>query len=276
VTVINISGDDVLTGEAPPNQGNIMGRMEDMKAIAGCAAALTTQTGQIGYLGPLINFETRRLAASAYLGARYCYENYRGMNPDDLKFTVTWIGFWFNIPGVTLDPTEVVNNFLDTGIDVVLSGIDTTEAIDVTGQRAAQGESVWSIPYDFTGACDQAPDICLGVPFFNWGPAYLTTAKAVQDGTWEQSWDWNPPNWDDLTDLNTTAVGWITGPGLADELKAQLDEFIAGLASGSINVWTGPINLQDGTSYIAEGEVATDEQIWYLPKLLEGMEGPSE
>jgi len=32
--------------------------MEDMKAIAGCAAALTTQTGSIGYLGPLINFET--------------------------------------------------------------------------------------------------------------------------------------------------------------------------------------------------------------------------
>ncbi len=40
--------------------------------IAGCAAALTTQTGQIGYLGPLINDETRRLASSAYLGAKYC------------------------------------------------------------------------------------------------------------------------------------------------------------------------------------------------------------
>ena len=75
VTFINISGDDALTGEAPSNLGNIMGRMEDMKAIAGCAAALTTQTGSIGYLGPLINFETRRLTASAYLGARHCYEN---------------------------------------------------------------------------------------------------------------------------------------------------------------------------------------------------------
>jgi len=44
---------------------NIMGRMEYMKEIAGCAAALTTQTGQIGYLGPLINDETRRLSSSA-------------------------------------------------------------------------------------------------------------------------------------------------------------------------------------------------------------------
>ena len=276
VVVINISGDDVLTGEAPDNEGNIMGRMEDMKAIAGCAAALATETGKLAYLGPLINFETRRLVASAYLGARYCYENYRGMSPDDLEFTVTWIGFWFNIPGVTLDPTEVSTGFLDAGADVILSGIDTTEGIVVSGQRAAQGENVWAIPYDFVGSCDEAPDICLGVPFFNWGPSYLDTAEAVQAGTWEQSWDWNGAYWEDMTDLDKTHVGWVDGPGLTAEMKADLDEFIAGLASGDIVVWKGPINLQDGSSYLADGEVATDEQVWYLPQLLEGMEGPSE
>jgi simple sugar transport system substrate-binding protein len=276
VTFINISGDDVLTGEAPPNLGNIMGRMEDMKAIAGCAAALATETGQLGYLGPLINHETRRLASSAYLGARYCYENYRGLNPDDLEFTVTWIGFWFNIPGVTLDPTEVTTSFFDTGVDVVLSGIDTTEGIDVAGQRAAQGETVWAVPYDFVGACDNAPDICLGVPYFNWGPAYLETANEVMNGTWTQSWDWNSPYWEDLTDNAQTAVGWVNGPGLTAEMEANLDDYISMLASGDINVWTGPINLQDGTEYIPAGEVATDEEIWYLEQLLEGMEGPSE
>jgi len=276
VVFINSSGDDVLTGEAPANLGNIMGRMEDMKAIAGCAAALQTETGKIGYLGPLINYETRRLASSAYLGARYCYENYRGMNPDDLEFTVSWIGFWFNIPGVTLDPTEVTNNFFDSGVDVVLSGIDTTEGIDVAGQRAAQGAAVWSVPYDFEGACDNAPDICLGVPYFNWGPAYLETATNVSNGTWTQSWDWNAPYWEDLTDNSITPVGWVNGPGMPADSQATLDEFIAGLASGDINVWSGPIALQDGSEYIAEGSVATDEEIWYLPQLLEGMTGPSE
>jgi simple sugar transport system substrate-binding protein len=34
-----------------PNMKNIMGRMEYGKEIAGCAAALTTQTGKIGFLG---------------------------------------------------------------------------------------------------------------------------------------------------------------------------------------------------------------------------------
>jgi len=276
VTFISISGDDVLTGEAPANEGNIMGRMPEMKAVAGCAAALATQTGEIAYLGPLINFETRRLTSAAYLGARYCYENYRDMDPDELGYTVTWIGFWFNIPGVTLDPTEVTTGFLDAGADVVISGIDTTEGVVVPGQRAEQGEQVYAVAYDYRDGCAEAPEICLGVPFFNWGPAYLETAQAVIDGTWEQEWVWNEPNWDDLTDPDTGAVGWVDGQGLTDEMKADLDDFIAGLASGEINLWTGPLNLQDGTPYLADGEVATDEQIWYLPQLLEGMEGPSE
>ncbi len=253
-----------------------MGRMEDMKAIAGCAAALATETGQIGYLGPLINFETRRLTASAYLGARYCYENFRGENPDDLQFTVTWIGFWFNIPGVTLDPTEVTNNFFDSGHDIVISGIDTTEGIDVTGQRAGQGETLWAVPYDYENACDNAPDICLGVPYFNWGPSYLSNAQEVIDGTWTQDWQWLDPYWEDLTDNDQTHVGWVMGPGLTDEWQSTLTEFIDGLAAGDITVWEGPINLQDGTEYVPAGEVATDQEIWYLPQLLEGMEGPSE
>jgi simple sugar transport system substrate-binding protein len=281
ITFINASGDDAWAqgqdaGKATANLGNIMGRMVDMKAIAGCAAGLTTQTDSIGYLGPLINFETRRLASSAYLGAKYCFEHYANMNPGNLQFTVSWIGFWFNIPGVTLDPTEVTTNFIDTGVDVVMSGIDTTEGIDVAGQRAGAGDQVWAVPYDYVGACDNAPDVCLGVPYFNWGPAYLDTATAVADGTWTQSWQWNAPYWADLTDNTKTAVGWVNGPALSDQAKADLADFISKMASGEINVWTGPINLQDGTEYIAAGQVATDQQIWYLPQLLEGMTGPSE
>jgi simple sugar transport system substrate-binding protein len=157
-----------------------------------------------------------------------------------------------------------------------MSGIDTTEGIDVAGQQAAQGESVWAVPYDFEGACESAPDICLGVPYFNWGPAYLDTAKAVADGSWVQSWDWNAPNWDDLTDRDTSHVGWVDGPGLTDDMKSTLAEYIQGLASGDIFVWTGPLNLQDGSEYIGAGQKATDSEIWYLKQLLEGMEGPSE
>ncbi len=95
-----------------PNMIDIMGRMEYMKNIAGCAAALTTQTGKIGFLGPLINSETRRLADSAFLGAQYCWTKILNKNASDLTFSVTWIGNWFNVPGQTLDPTQVADDFL--------------------------------------------------------------------------------------------------------------------------------------------------------------------
>jgi simple sugar transport system substrate-binding protein len=297
VTFINISGDDALWGLAPTNLGNFMGQMEYGKMIAGCAAALKTQTGKIGYVGPLIDPETTRLVNSVYLGAKYCYQTYRGMDPAALDFAVTWIGFWFNIPGVTLDPTEVSNAFLDEGRDVLISGIDTTEALVVAGQRAAEGEAVWAIPYDYEGACESAPDICLGVPYFNWGPAYLNAVKAVQDGTWASAWDWNPPDWADINDPDTSAVGFVPGNALTDDEKATLDEFIAALAAGAqgeeggLVLFTGPLNLQDGTPFLADGEVATPKQIWYMaanaetataldqipaPQLLEGIQGASE
>ncbi|MCX7683195.1 MAG: BMP family ABC transporter substrate-binding protein [Anaerolineae bacterium] len=276
IVFISISGDQVLKGTAPPNVGNYMGRMEYGKMIAGCAAALATETGSIGYVGPLINDETRRLAASAYLGARYCYEKYRGLNPDDLKFTVTWIGFWFNIPGVTLDPTEVSNDLLNAGADVLMSGIDTTEALQVAGQRAGQGERVFAVPYDYEGACDLAPDVCLGVPYFNWGPGYVEEVKAVMEGKWTQRWVWAGPDWKDINNRDTSAVGFLKGKALKAEWAAKVDEFIAGLADGSINLFVGPLNYQDGSTYLAPGQKATDEQIWYMPQLLEGMIGPSQ
>ena len=257
------------------NLGNVMGQMEYGKMIAGCAAALQSETGQISYLGPLVNDETRRLADSAYLGAKHCWTEVAGKDAADLKFNVTWIGFWFNIPGVTLDPTQVVNDFFASGTDVVISGIDTTEAIVRAGQLASGGDSVWAVPYDFVGACDEAPTACLGVPYFNWGPSYLDIAQSVIDGNFEATFQWVGPDWSDINNHDTSAIGFVKGEGLGEEHAAALDEFIAGLADGSLNLWTGPINFQDGSVFLADGETATDLQIWYMPSLLEGMEGAS-
>ena len=278
VYVIMASGDQVWQdGKAYteiPNMVNIMGRMEYGKMMAGCAAALTTKTGQIGYLGPLINDETRRLASSAYLGAKYCWTNYLGKDAADLNFKVTWIGFWFNIPGVTSDPTQVANDFINSGYDVIISGIDTTEGLTEAKKAAAAGKEVWAVPYDYIGSCEEGKEVCLGVPYFNWGPAYVETIQSAMDGTFASNFQWNGPDWADINNKDTSAVGFVKGDALSAEASATLDEFIQALAGG-LNLWTGPINLQDGTVYLADGQVATDQEVWYLPQLLEGMEGQS-
>jgi simple sugar transport system substrate-binding protein len=278
IPTIMLSGDQAWQqGQAYlplPNMVNIMGRMEYTKMIAGCAAALTTQTGQIGYLGPLINAETRRLASSAYLGAKYCWTNYLKKDPAQLKFKVTWIGYWFNEPGITLDPTKVADDFFNSNYDVVMSGIDTTEALTEAKKLNGAGKKVWAVSYDYKTNCSSAPDVCLGVPYFNWGPGISTAVQAAIAGKFTESWSWNGPDWTNINNPDTGAVGFNKGQGLSSDASATLDKFIAELAGG-LNLWKGPLNLQDKTVYLKDGEAATDQQIWYLPQLLEGMDGQS-
>ncbi len=275
VYFLHISGDDVLSGKGPANLSNLMGKMEYAKMMAGFAAALTTQTGKIGYLGPLINEETRRLAASAYLGAKYAWETVLKKKPEDLKFQVTWIGFWFNIPGVTSDPTQVAQNFFNTGYDVVLSGIDTTEALTVAGQKKKEGKNVWGVPYDYVGACQSAPDVCLGVPYFNWGPAYVAFVKTAMNKTWKPEWLWLGPDWKDINNPDTSIVGFVPGAALPAGAKPELDKFVKDLGSGTVNLFKGPLNYQDGKVFVKAGETASDKQIWHMEQLLQGMQGQS-
>jgi simple sugar transport system substrate-binding protein len=272
---IHISGDDVLTGKAPKNLSNLMGRMEYGKMMAGFAAALTTKTGKLGYLGPLINEETRRLVVCAYLGAKYAWENVLKKDPKQLKFQVTWIGFWFNIPGVTADPTQVAQNFFNTGYDVVISGIDTTEAAVVAKQKKQEGKEVWAVPYDYIGACEGASDVCLGVPYFNWGPGYVDFVKAAFSDKWKSKWIWLGPDWKDINNPDTSTVGFVAGSALSASAKKELDVFIKNLGSGKINLFKGPLNYQDGSPFVKAGKTASDKQVWYMEQLLEGIDGQS-
>ncbi|NCC36779.1 MAG: BMP family ABC transporter substrate-binding protein, partial [Chloroflexia bacterium] len=234
-----------------------------------------SDAGKLAYLGPLIDPETRRLVNSTYLGAKYCWENYRDQPADSLDFKVTWIGFWFNIPGVTLDPTRVATDFINEGNDVIISGIDTTEGLVEANKAAAAGRTVWAVPYDYEDACAQGEDVCLGVPYFNWGPRYTEILAEAQAGRFESQWEWIGPDWNDINNPDTSMIGFIKGAGLTPENGALLDDFISKLADGSLNLFTGPLNFQDGTVFVAEGAVADDLAIWNTPQLLEGIEGQS-
>ena len=253
------------------NLGNIMGKMEYGKMMAGCAAALKSKNGHLSFLGPLINDETRRLANAAYLGAEHCWKG-----DSELKFDVVWIGFWFHIPGVTADPTQVANEFFDAGSDVIISHIDTPEALVVTSQRSAEGQDVYVVGYDYENSCDTAPEVCLGVPYFNWGPEYLKVAKNVANDSFVSEFTWAGPDWDDLNNKDTSSIGFKMGNGLSDDEKNDLDKFIKELASGDLNLFKGPLNFQDGTTYLAEGKEASDNEIWYTSQLLMGMTGYSK
>jgi simple sugar transport system substrate-binding protein len=48
------------------------------------------------------------------------------------------------------------------------------------------------------------------------------------------------------------------------------------LGDGSIDLYTGPLNWQDGSVFLKSGQTATDVQIWYAKQLLQGMKGASK
>ncbi len=276
IKFIHISGDDALNPDAPENLSNLMGKMEYGQMMAGFAAAMTTQTGKIGYLGPLINDETKRLAVSCFLGARYVWTEVLKKDPATLTFKITWIGFWFNIPGVTSDPTQVAKNFFDSGYDVVISGIDTTEALIVADQKKREGADVTAIPYDYEGACETAPDACLGVPYFNWYPGYSHFINSIKNNNWKKEWLWLGPDWKDMSNTRKSSISFKNGKALSGDVQAKLAVFAKGLGDESISLFTGPLNFQDKSVFLKEGETATEMQIWNMPQLLEGMEGASE
>ena len=280
VSIIHASGDYAWKeGKNFKNQkniSNVMPQIEYGRMISGCAAALNSETGKIGFVGPLINDETRRLVSASYLGAKYCWQTYRKKNPEDLKFKVVWIGFWFNIPGQTLDPTKVSDDFYNSGFDVVMSGIDTPE-VAVQGKKAAEaGKKVKYLHYGLKTGCNAAPEICIGVPYYNWGPAYLDQVKKAKDGKFTGEFIAAAPNWKDLNNPDTSGVGFEKGKALTPESDKFLTEFITGLGDGKISLFKGPLNYQDGTPFLKEGETATPQQIWYFTSLLQGIEGASK
>ncbi|MBA12553.1 MAG: BMP family ABC transporter substrate-binding protein [SAR202 cluster bacterium] len=256
------------------NLGNIMGQMEFGKYMAGCAAASESKSGNIGFLGPLINDETRRLANAAYVGAKDCWAD-KGNDPANLNFEVTWIGFWFHIPGVTLDPTTVVNDFYDSGVDVVISHIDTPEALIVTDQRASSGEDVLVVGYDYENSCDQAPSVCLGVPYFNWGPSYTNVAKSVGNDSFKATFDWVEPEIKNGKTDEDSMIGFKYGEALSNESKKRIESTAKDLSGDVRNIFTGPLNYQDGSEYVSSGKTASLSEIWYTTQLLEGIVGDS-
>lgn len=240
----------------PQNLGNLYGRLEYAKMISGCAAALTTQNGQIGYLAPQVDDLSRRMAASAYLGARYCWTKTLGRDAAGLRFTVSG---------------AISEIFYNSGFDVVISGSDTAAPAQGAARFAAAGRAAWVVTDNQMVSCAENQASCLGNAYFNWGPAYLSLVTAAQDGLWVSTWDWKAPDWSDINSPDTSSIGFLKGPALSEQAAASLDAFIAELAGG-LTLWKGPLTLWNGTPYLQEGEVAVDAQIWYLPDLLQGME----
>lgn len=162
-----------------------------------------------------------------------------------------------------------------SGDDVLLSGLDTPEALSVAEARRKAGKQVFAVPYNYKNACQGAEDTCLGVPYFNWGPPFLAVVKAAAAGRYTPAFTWLPPDYAALNDPTKSPVGFVAGGGLTAPAKKALAGFESGLASGAVDLYAGPLAYQNGATFVPAGRTATERELWFCPQLLRGMDGAS-
>jgi simple sugar transport system substrate-binding protein len=99
----------------------------------------------------------------------------------------------------------------------------------------------------------------------NWEAYYIKRVQAVMDGTWESQ-----DSWDGLA-AGAVGIGEITG--VPDDVKAAAEKVRDDIIAGTYHPFTGPINKQDGSVWLADGQVATDGDFAGMNFYVEGITG---
>ena len=97
----------------------------------------------------------------------------------------------------------------------------------------------------------------------NWGPYDIEKVGQVLDGTWTRG--------DYSGHMNTGAVGMAPFANMPAEVEAEAQRVKDAISAGELFGFTGPINKQDGTAFLAEGEVATRMQLDTMDFYVEGI-----
>ena len=209
-------------------------RFYEGRAVQGHIAGQITESNIIGYIASFPIPEVIRGINSAYIHARE-------VNPD-VEFKIIWAYTWFD-PAKEAEAAAVL---IEQGADVILQHTDSTAP-----QAAAQAAGN---VYTFGQASDMSefgPMPRVSSIIDDWAPYYIARTQAVMDGTWESTSTW------DGIGAGMVGIGEISD-AIPAEVKASAEALVARLASGEYHAFTGPINKQDGSVWLAEGETASD------------------
>ena len=100
----------------------------------------------------------------------------------------------------------------------------------------------------------------------NWGPYYVERVGAVMDGTWESQSVWYG------IDKGMVEIGEISD-AVPEDVKTEALAMRDAIAAGELHPFTGPINRQDGSVWLEEGETADDGTLLGMDFYVEGLTG---
>ena len=231
------------------NVSSYSARFYEGRAVQGHIAGNMTESNIVGYIGSFPIPEVIRGINASYLHAKK-------VNPD-VEFKIIWVYTWFD-PAKEADAAKTL---IDQGADVILQHTDST------APQAAAAEAGNVVTFG------QASDMSEYAPFprvssiiDNWSPYYIARTKAVIDGTWT-----SVDTWDGIS-TGMVEIGEISDRVPAD-VKAEAEAMAAAIGAGEYHPFTGPITKQDGSAWLAEGDVADDGTLAGMNFYVEGIEG---
>ncbi|MGV8939394.1 MAG: BMP family ABC transporter substrate-binding protein [Allorhizobium sp.] len=228
------------------NVGTYNSRFYEGRYIIGQIAAKVSKTGTAGYIA---SFPIPEVV----MGINAFEQGAKSVNPE-FKMKVIWVNTWFD-PGKEADAAKAL---IDQGVDILTQHTDTTAPMQVAEERGIK-------------AFGQASDMITAGPTAQmtaiedtWGAYYIKRVNALLGGTWkaEQSWD-------GLKDGILTMAPYTNMP---DDVKAMAEATQAKIESGELHPFTGPINKQDGSVWLKDGEVSDDGTLLGMNFYIEGVD----
>jgi basic membrane protein A len=223
--------------------------MESMKYLVGMIAgarAAEDGSNKVGYIAPFPIAEVIRHINAASLGMR--------QTCPECTMDIRWLFTWF-------DPDkerQAAESLIEAGATVVVTGADTTGPVQVAGERG-----VWGIGYDSRNACAVDTEHCLTVPYWNWGPEYVSLIQSMMAGEFTAE--------DIYFDVDSGSLGLLgfmegqtPAPGVPASVIPQVQELLAQMEAGEFtrfDVFTGPINDNKGVEFVPAGSSLSQSDI---------------
>jgi simple sugar transport system substrate-binding protein len=224
-------------------------RFYEGRAVTGTIAGRMTKSNKIGYIGSFPIPEVIQGINASFIHAKK-------VNPD-VTMSIVWAYTWFD-PAKEADAAKAL---IEQGVDVILQHTDSTAPL----AEAAKTPGV----IGFGQASDMAeykPSPRVSAIIDNWGPYYVERIGALLDGTYEQKDTWAGIGGGEVK------IGDIT-EAVPAEVKAEAEALSASIADGSYHPFTGPLNKQDGSPWLADGVVANDGELAGMMFYVEGIVG---
>ncbi|MFV0292318.1 MAG: BMP family ABC transporter substrate-binding protein [Paracoccus sp. (in: a-proteobacteria)] len=221
-------------------------RFYEGRAVMGTIAGRMTKSNKIGYIGSFPIPEVIQGINSSFIHARK-------VNPDT-EMKIVWAYSWFD-PAKEADAAAAL---IAEGVDVILQHTDSTAPLAKAQEAGAIGFGQAS---DMTAF---APTPRVSAIIDNWAPYYIERVGAVLDGTWESKATWAGIGGGEVE------IGEITD-AIPAEIREEALALKEKIGSGDYHPFTGPLNKADGTEWLADGQVATDEELSQMNFFVEGI-----